>query len=46
MPESSHTDVKLWFGIELKSCDNVIGRLPSMELDIGIPADMTVLVEV
>jgi len=29
-------DVKPWTGIELKSCSNGIGKLPSMALDTGI----------
>jgi len=45
MPESSHMDVKPWTGIEPKSCSNGIGKLPSMALDTGIPAGMTVLAE-
>jgi len=43
--ESSHMDVKPWTGIEPKSCSNSIGKLPSMVLDTGIPAGMTVLAE-
>jgi len=38
-------DVKPWTGIEPKSCSNSIGKLPSMVLDTGIPAGMTVLAE-
>ncbi|MEI6267910.1 MAG: hypothetical protein WCP01_03445 [Methylococcaceae bacterium] len=46
MPESSHTDVKLWYGIDPKSCGNVIGKLPSMALDTGILAGMTALTKI
>gem|GEM_PF-1166345 len=43
--ESSHMDVKLWTGIAPKSCSNDIGKLPSMALDTGIPAGMTLPAE-
>jgi hypothetical protein len=54
MPESSHTpalsadegDVKLWYGIDPKSCGNVIGKLPFMALDTGILAGMTALTKI
>ena len=36
-------DVKLWFGIEPKSSRHAIGKLPSLALDTGIHAGMTVL---
>ncbi|MDD1627579.1 MAG: hypothetical protein LUQ26_08925 [Methylococcaceae bacterium] len=36
-------DVKLWFGIEPKSSRRAIGKLPSLALDTGIHAGMTVL---
>jgi len=39
-------DVKLWSGIAPKSCRGVTDKLPSMALDTGIPAGMTVLAEV
>jgi len=38
-------DVKPWTGIKPKSCSNGIGKLPSMALDTGIPAGMTVPAE-
>jgi len=38
-------DVKPWTSIEPKSCSNGIGKLPSMALDTGIPAGMTVPAE-
>jgi hypothetical protein len=39
-------DVKLWSGIEPKSSRSGIGKLPSLALDTGIHAGMTVLAEV
>ncbi len=33
-------DVKLWTGIEPKSCSNGIGKLPSMALDTGMDASI------
>jgi len=42
----SGRDVKLWLSSAPKSCGNVIGKLPFMALDTGIPAGMTALVEI
>jgi hypothetical protein len=39
-------DVKLWSAIEPKSGRYGIGKLPSLALDTGIHADMTVMTEV
>ena len=42
MPESSHRDVKLWAGTALRLSTCAANRLPSMALDSGIHAGMTV----
>ncbi|MEI7868947.1 MAG: hypothetical protein WCI11_13740 [Candidatus Methylumidiphilus sp.] len=42
MPESSHKDVKLRAGTLPKSSTCASGKLPSMALDSGIHAGMTV----
>ncbi|MEI7867532.1 MAG: hypothetical protein WCI11_06545 [Candidatus Methylumidiphilus sp.] len=42
MPESSHKDVKLWVGNSPESNICASGKLPSMALDSGIHAGMTV----
>ncbi len=41
MPESSHRDVNLSIGTELRSSSGKAVKLPSMALDTGIPAGMT-----
>ena len=42
MPESRHTDVSLQIRTALESSPGANGKLPSMALDSGIPAGMTV----
>jgi len=42
MPEFSYMDVKLRVAKSLESGTCSIGKLPSMALDSGIPAGMTV----
>jgi len=44
MPESSHRDVKIYLARRLNNACG-IGKLPSMALDTGIRAGMTVLAE-